>query len=125
MNFLDKLNAVEIKAFLPAIDFSRSCEFYTSLGFTKASEDGGVAYFRYQNCSFLLTDFYAAEFAKNLTIHLLVEDAEIWHKKIVDLKIASQFDVLLTDPIDQPWKMRDFTLQDPSGVCWRIANNLP
>jgi uncharacterized glyoxalase superfamily protein PhnB len=24
----------------------------------------------------------------------------------------------------QPWRMRDFTLHDPSGVLWRIAQNV-
>jgi uncharacterized glyoxalase superfamily protein PhnB len=28
-------------------------------------------------------------------------------------------------PEDQSWAMRDFTLFDPSGVLWRIAQNLP
>jgi uncharacterized glyoxalase superfamily protein PhnB len=28
-------------------------------------------------------------------------------------------------PQDQPWAMRDFTLFDPSGVLWRVAQNIP
>jgi uncharacterized glyoxalase superfamily protein PhnB len=24
-----------------------------------------------------------------------------------------------------PWGMRDFTLFDPSGVLWRVAQNVP
>jgi hypothetical protein len=26
---------------------------------------------------------------------------------------------------NQPWAMRDFTQYDPSGVLWRITQNLP
>ena len=29
------------------------------------------------------------------------------------------------EPANQPWAMRDFTLFDPSGVFWRIAQNIP
>lgn len=28
------------------------------------------------------------------------------------------------DLTQQPWRMLDFTLTDPSGVLWRIAQNL-
>jgi uncharacterized glyoxalase superfamily protein PhnB len=28
-------------------------------------------------------------------------------------------------PEDRPWGMRDFVLVDPTGVLWRIAQNLP
>lgn len=28
------------------------------------------------------------------------------------------------DLTQQPWRMLDFTLADPSGVLWRIAQNL-
>jgi uncharacterized glyoxalase superfamily protein PhnB len=31
--------------------------------------------------------------------------------------------VTLTDIVQQPWRMRDFTITDPSGVTWRIAQN--
>jgi uncharacterized glyoxalase superfamily protein PhnB len=26
--------------------------------------------------------------------------------------------------VQQPWHMRDFTQSDPSGVLWRIAQNI-
>jgi hypothetical protein len=27
--------------------------------------------------------------------------------------------------VQQPWRMRDFVLYDPSGVLWRIGQNTP
>ncbi|MBP4045282.1 hypothetical protein [Chromobacterium violaceum] len=38
--------------------------------------------------------------------------------------IAEQYQVAIGDLTQQPWRMLDFTLTDPSGVLWRIAQNL-
>jgi predicted lactoylglutathione lyase len=51
---MSTLNTVEIKAFLPAKDFEVSKNFYSDIGFIKASDEGGVAYFYHGQCSFLL-----------------------------------------------------------------------
>ncbi len=57
-------------------------------------------------------------------LHLLVEDADAWYAKVRDAGLAERYGVRLGAPEDQPWKMRDFTLHDPSGVLWRIGHNL-
>ena len=44
-------------------------------------------------------------------------------KKTADEIRKAHPGVTVTDVVQQPWKMRDFTLRDPSGVCWRIAQN--
>ena len=51
------LRVTEIKAFVPAKDFERSKKYYRDIGFTLASEGGGVAYFHVGNASFLLQAF--------------------------------------------------------------------
>jgi uncharacterized glyoxalase superfamily protein PhnB len=56
-------------------------------------------------------------------MHLLVDDVNAWHGKASE--IAERFGVKIGEPQDQPWAMRDFTLFDPSGVLWRIAQNIP
>ena len=117
------LAVVEIKAFVPARDFALSMEFYQALGFTRASVFEGIAYFRYGECSFLLQDFYVREHADNFQMHLLVEDVAPWHERAKEM--AARFNVKVGEPEDQPWAMRDFTLFDPSGVLWRIAQNIP
>ena len=117
------LSVVEIKAFVPARDFGESIRFYEALGFTCASVFEGIAYLRCGESSFLLQDFFAAEFAANFQMHLLVEDVDAWHA--LALTVAARFEVRIGEPEDQPWAMRDFTLFDPSGVLWRIAQNIP
>lgn len=117
------LNAVEIKAFVPAKDYAISKQFYQDVGFVLASDGGGVAYFHYQNVSFLLQDFYVKEFADNLMMHLLVEDVDAWWANIQNADIAKKYSVNIGAIEQQPWRMRDFVLTDPSGVLWRIAQN--
>src|ERR1051325_952805 len=72
------LNAIEIKAFVPARDFALSRRFYEDLGFTTAWSDSDLAYLRCGDCSFLLQNFYHFDHAGNFMIHMLVADLEAW-----------------------------------------------
>ncbi len=121
---MSSLNTIELKAFLPAKDFSLSQQFYADIGFTKASETAGVAYFHCGNCSFLLQDFYQKALAENFMMHLLVEDINAWHQKVKSSGVVEKYRVTLSEITDQPWGMRDFTLYDPSGVLWRFGQNI-
>jgi uncharacterized glyoxalase superfamily protein PhnB len=117
------LTVVEIKAFVPARDFELSKAFYQALNFTLASCEDGIAYFHHGDASFLLQDFHVQQHTDNFQMHLLVEDVATWHAQA--RHVAERFGVRIGDPEDRPWAMRDFTLFDPSGVLWRIAQNIP
>lgn len=117
--------AVEIKAFIPARDFNLSKRFYQALGFTIPWSDDTLAYVHHGHCSFLLQKFYVAEHARNFQMHLLVENADDWWRHLDEQKIAQTFGVAIGTPEDRPWRVRDFTLFDPTGVLWRIGHNLP
>ena len=121
---MPNLNTVEIKAFVPAKDFELSKRFYQDLGFTKASDGDGVAYFLHGDCSFLLQDFYEEGLAKNLMMHLLVEDVDAWWARLQAAGIPAKYGVKMTEVAVQPWRMRDFVLIDPTGVKWRIGQNI-
>ncbi|NRF69035.1 VOC family protein [Aquincola sp. S2] len=121
---MPNLRTVEIKAFVPAKDFAVSKRFYQDIGFTMASDEDGVAYFHHGDTSFLLQDFYVAELADNLMMHLLVEDVDAWAAQIRSAGIAEKYGVKVTAIELQPWRMRDFVVIDPSGVLWRIAQNV-
>ncbi len=123
--FTPNLNAIEIKAFIPARDYELSKRFYQAIGFTLASDDEGIAYFHHGNTSFLLQDFYVPELAEKFEMHLLVQDVNAWWAHLRAQGIAGQFGVKLGELVDQPWAMREFQLHDPSGVLWRIAQNIP
>lgn len=122
---MSNLRVTEIKAFVPARDFEVSKRFYRDLGFTMASEGGGVAYFHFGHVSFLLQDFCAEGLAENFHMHVLVEDVEAWWNHVRASGVESTYGVTCTGIETQPWRMKDFSLTDPSGVQWRIGQNTP
>lgn len=121
---MKNLKAVELKAFVPSKNFELSKRFYQDLGFTLAWADESLAYFHHDNVSFLLQNFYVEALASNFMMHLLVEDVAAWHAQLTEAGIAARYQVKLAPLQVQPWRMRDFTIGDPSGVLWRIAQNI-
>lgn len=120
---MTNLRITEIKAFVPAKDFALSKRFYQDLGFTMASDGGGVAYFHFGGVSFLLQDFCAEGLAENFMMHVLVEDVDAWWAQVQRSGVVATYGVTLGPIEAQPWRMRDFCLFDPSGVLWRFGQN--
>lgn len=121
---MPNFKAIELKAFVPARDHTLSKRFYQDIGFTLASDSEGIAYFHHGDVSFLLQDFYEEALAKNFMMHLLVEDVQAWWDRLQASGIAQQYGVHMGAIELRPWRMRDFVLTDPSGVLWRIAQNV-
>lgn len=121
---MSNLQVTEIKEFVPAKNFSLSKQFYQDMGFTMASEGGGVAYFHFGHVSFLLQDYCTEGFAENFMIHILVEDVDAWWNHIQQADLVNKYAVNIWPLELQPWKMRDFCINDPSGVLWRIGQNV-
>jgi catechol 2,3-dioxygenase-like lactoylglutathione lyase family enzyme len=118
------MEVVEIKAFVPARDFDLSKRFYQDLGFTIASSSDDLAYLHAGPCSFLLQKFYVPEHARNFMMHMLVQDVEAWWRHVEAQRLADRYGVHAAPPEDRPWRIRDFTLADPTGVLWRIGQNI-
>lgn len=119
------LATVEIKAFVPATDLERSKQFYLALGFEIPWSSTDLAYVHYGNSSFLLQAFNYPEFIKNFQMHLQIECVDDWHASVLASGVIERFGGRVDAPQDQPWGMRDFPLIDPSGVLWRVAQNIP
>ena len=119
------LRTAEIKAFVPAADFEQSKQFYLTLGFEIPWSSEDLAYVRHGETSFLLQAFNHPNFIKNFQMHLLVENVDDWHAHVLASGVAERFGVRVGAPQNQPWNMRDFQLFDPSGVLWRVAQNIP
>eukprot|EP01029_Cantina_marsupialis_P006520 TRINITY_DN1716_c1_g4_i1.p1 TRINITY_DN1716_c1_g4~~TRINITY_DN1716_c1_g4_i1.p1 ORF type:complete len:129 (+),score=9.61 TRINITY_DN1716_c1_g4_i1:226-612(+) len=120
----DKLHISEIKAFIPALDYELSKEFYKTIGFTQASDFDGVAYFYRGECSFLLQDFYVKEHCENFVLHILVTDINSWYTFIKEKNVEQKFKTTISEIKKQPWNMYEFILTDPSGVLLRISQNI-
>jgi len=118
------LTTLELKTFIPARDFVLSQQFYQDIGFEKKWVGDGMAYFCFEHCAFLLQDYYVKTYADNFMMHLLVADADAWHRQITEADIAEKYGSRVSEVLLQPWQMRDFTFDDPSGVLWRIGQNI-
>lgn len=121
---MTQLESLELKAFIPAQDFEQSKAFYQALGFSMNWHDDSLAYFHCGNTAFLLQNFYNEELAHNLMMHLLVPDVEAWWQHVQTQALTDTFGTRAMPPQNQPWRMRDFVLWDPSGVLWRIGQNI-
>lgn len=120
---MTRLQATELKAFVPAKDFALSRRFYADLGFEQRSEGGGVAYFQVDGCAFLLQDFDDQALAENLALHLLVPDVNAWFAHVQAQDLAGRYGVRITPLVEQPWGITEFVVIDPAGVCWHIGQN--
>ena len=124
MPIVNELEAVEIKAFVPARDFALSKQFYQDLGFTVAWSSDGLAYLHHGNCSFLLQNYYVKEHADNFMMHIIVTDVDAWWRHVEAQGIPSKYNVKVEPPEDRSWGLRDFILVDPTGVLWRIGQDI-
>lgn len=118
------MDAIEIKAFVPARDFELCKRFYVDLGFSVAWSSDDMAYLHVGKSSFLLQKYYVKEHTENFMMHLLVPDVQAWWQHVVAEDLASRYGVRVTPPEDRPWGLRDFTIDDPSGVLWRIGQDI-
>ncbi|BCD86587.1 glyoxalase [Pseudomonas solani] len=121
---MSTLETVEMKAFVPAKDYEQSKAFYLDLGFKPGGVSEEIAYFSHGDCAFLLQNFYEQALAENLMMHLLVKDVEAWWQHVQASGVIERYGVRAIPPEDQPWRIRDFILFDPSGVLWRIGQNI-
>jgi uncharacterized glyoxalase superfamily protein PhnB len=117
------MTAVEIKTFVPAKDFDLSKRFYQDVAFDLAWSDEHLAYCRHGSSSFLLQNFYNEVHASNFMMHLLVEDVDAWWRQVQDQGLPTKYGVHAEPPADRG-SMRDFLLLDPTGVLWRVGQNL-
>jgi catechol 2,3-dioxygenase-like lactoylglutathione lyase family enzyme len=121
---MTNMKTVEVKAFVPARDFELSKRFYTDLGFDLAWSSDDLAYFHAGRSSFLLQRFYVKEHADNFMMHLLVEDVDAWWRHASAAQLGEKYGVRVSSPADRPWGIRDFTVDDPTGVLWRIGQSI-
>jgi catechol 2,3-dioxygenase-like lactoylglutathione lyase family enzyme len=121
---MSDMTTIEAKAFVPAKDFALSKRFYQDLGFDIAWSSGDLAYLRHGNSSFLLQNFYDKDHADNFMMHLLVKDVDAWWQHVQNQRLMGKYRVKVEAPEDRPWGMRDFVITDPTGVLWRVAQNI-
>jgi catechol 2,3-dioxygenase-like lactoylglutathione lyase family enzyme len=120
---MSDMTTIEAKAFVPARDFALSKQLYQDLGFNLVWSDDALAYFRHGTSSFLLQNFYNEIHAGNFMMHLLVNDVDASWQYIETQGIAAKYDMKI-EPPENHGTMRDFVVVDPTGVLWRIGQDI-
>lgn len=85
--------------------------------------DDNLAYVRHGTCGFLVQAVSELEFSAQFQMHLQLKNLDDWYAQVITVDIAGRLHTTVTEPADQTWDMRDFTLVDPGDVLWRIAQN--
>jgi catechol 2,3-dioxygenase-like lactoylglutathione lyase family enzyme len=114
---------LDLKAFVPAKDHDLAKQFYVDLGFKLNWGNEQVAELEIGAFRFLLQNFHVQQFAENFMMHLMVDDADDWWKRIEDVGLKAKYPgITVKPPTLQPWGLRVLYLTDPSGVLWHIAD---
>ena len=110
---------------LPAQDLSRTRAFYESLGFTSGYRDDRYDIMRRGVLVVHLERHDELGPAANRTsCYWRVTNADELFHEFASLGLPSHGFPCLTEPFDEPWGMREFTLKDPSGNLIRIGHEL-
>ena len=119
----DMISSIKaLRPFVPAKDFAISQSFYETLGFTLRRLGPELTEMSLGGHSFLLQNFYVAEYAGNFMMTLLVDRIDPWWQHVEGLNLASTFGVRLPQPPKkEPWGLWVSYIVDPSGVLWHIA----
>lgn len=112
---------------LPVADMNEALAFYERAGFgvrvysNGTDAEPGFAFVDYDGQSVFDLDAIAelAPATNHAGCYLVVNDADAWHARMVDAGLT------VTPIADQPWGMREFALDDPSGNHIRIGRGIP
>jgi hypothetical protein len=110
------------RAFLPAKEFETSLRFYEAIGFEAYRLGDTLAELSLGEHAFLLQGHYVKEWAENMMMHVLVNDAQAWWQHISSLELANRFEVSPPEPPRvEPWGLTVLYVFDPTGVLWHFA----
>lgn len=116
----------DIKAFIPARDYSASLAFYQAIGFSTNWSSEAVSEMQIGDSRFLLQNYYVREFAENCMLSLHVPDLESWWQFLLSLNLTESCPGCAMEvPVLQPWGLKVLYLRDPSGVLWHITEDKP
>ena len=116
---------IALRPFLPAKDFQVSLSFYEALGFQAEAHGDDLVELHLGTYSFLLQNYYVAEWAGNFMMHVLVSDLDAWWEQIQALDLPSRFSVPSPRPPKaESWGLTVAYVIDPSGVLWHFAQVL-
>ncbi len=114
--------AKSIRAFIGAIHFEESRQFYKELGFEESPVSKDMSYLRVSDTlGFYLQDAYVEDWINNTMLFLEVDDVTRYWKELQSLGLEQRFkNVKLTSIKEEDWG-RECFMHDPSGVLWHFG----
>jgi len=110
---------------LPVHDLDEARAFYESLGFKAWYHDKHYEIVnRGQLVVHLEERVGLAPSTNQTSCYWRVTDADRLYEEFTALGLPSEGTPRLTEPQDEPWGMREFTLKDPSGNLIRVGHEL-
>lgn len=111
---------------LPVRDLPRTRAFYQSLGFRSGYRDDNYDILRRGGLVVHLEhDADLIPERNRFSCYWRVPNADVLFKEFSALGLPSEGMPRLTEPADEPWGMREFTMKDPSGNLIRVGHELP
>lgn len=110
------------RVFLPTKNFEQSVDFYERMGWTIGYRDQDLALMELGASYFFLQRAYVKEWAENMMLNLVVDDAKGWFDKATKVKAEGGFEtVSVGPPHHEPYGATVVHLIDPAGVCLHFA----
>jgi hypothetical protein len=118
--------AKSIRAFIGAINFNESRQFYKELGFEESVISEDMSYFKVSDSiGFYLQDYYVEAWVNNTMLFLEVDDVDRYWNELQNLGLHQKYkNVRLTAIKNYDWGKECF-MHDPSGILWHFGEFYP
>jgi catechol 2,3-dioxygenase-like lactoylglutathione lyase family enzyme len=111
-----------MRPFVPAKNFEASKRFYADLGFRVVSLGNDLAEMQFGENAFVLQNAFAAAWAENFVMHVVVHSIELWWTHIESLDLGSRHNVARPQRTGAGEIGLDVIyVFDPSGVLWHFS----
>lgn len=112
----------DVRPFVPARDFALSRSFYQALGWQVRHDDGNLALLENGTHRFFLQDFYVQDWAENMMLHVIVDDAAAWKAHVAGIVDGGGYPGVRVDgPKREPYGAQVTYVWDPAGVLLHFA----
>ena len=110
------------RPFVPAKDFARSIDFYTRMGWEVGFRSHDLAFLSMGASAMFIQAAWVEDWAHNLMLHLVVDDAAAWFNTAARVKREGGFDeVKVKPPQREHYGAVATHVIDPAGVLLFFA----
>jgi len=114
-------SVVDVRPFVPSLNFESSRSFYRALGWVERWSDGGLALLSLGGCQLMLQDRYVKEWAENSMLTVEVASSDDWYDHVLDVLSAGAYaDARVEEPREEGWARVTY-VWDPTGVLLHFA----